>query len=113
MKAIYLTPPHGELIYLGLKKIIVKKKQFKGLINQPLLLVSGNKAYGIIKLESPIKINKTLFDKLYPIHLITEEERKKWGFNFPLYLYPIEILELFEKPKKIKVPKGTQTFFNL
>lgn len=113
MKAIYLTSPHGQLIHSGLKKLIIKQKEYKKMVNKPLLLVSKDKAYGIIKLEKPFKIGKKEFIELFPFHLVTEEELKEWNFRFPLFAYPFQIIKLFKKPKKVKVPLGVQTFFEV
>lgn len=108
-RGIYLVPPHGELIWKGEKKAIVKTREFN--IREPLFLVSGNLVYGIIMLSPPTKITKEEFDNLRDKHRITEKEYEKWGWKGkPLYYYKVEMITRFDPPKKAKIKKGTQTF---
>ena len=93
--------------------LIVKKKNFKNLVNKPLLLIDKNKAYGLIKLNPPIEIGEKEFKQLRPLHLISDEEKKKWGFKGRLYAYTFEIITKFKKPIPIKIPKGAQTFVDI
>jgi len=110
-KGIYLVPPHGELIWKGVKKAIVKTRKFN--VNEYLILVSGKKAYGIISIGQPREISKKEFDELKPKHRITDEEFKKWGWDGKqLYYYEVSMVKKFPVPKSVKVKKGTQTFIN-
>jgi len=110
---LYLVEPHGQYIYEGKKKLIVKSKKFKDHIREDLLLVSGPIAYGIINLQEPFEI-KTLeeFNELKDDHLITKEEYKKWNWSLPLYGYKFSFKK-FTKPIPVKVPKGVQVFFQV
>ncbi|RLC81206.1 MAG: hypothetical protein DRI61_04270 [Chloroflexi bacterium] len=117
--ALILVPPHGELIYKGQKKGIVKTIKFNKHINEPLYLYSDNLLWGVIVLKDPKKISEEDFKKLYNIHKISEEERQKWSKNEPrwkegpFYLYEFEFKKLERPvPAKLKV-KGPQVFVNM
>ena len=108
-KGIYLVPPHGELIWKGKKSIIVKTRKFH--IQEPLFLVSGKKAYGIIQLGFPEPITKKEFDSLKDKHKITQKEFEKWGWKGKqLYAYRVSLITKFYKPKPVRIKRGTQTF---
>jgi ribonuclease BN (tRNA processing enzyme) len=72
-EGIYLVEPHGSLIFSGLKSAVVKSKPFKDL--GPYYLLSGNKAYVIIKLKKPREISLSEFADLKDKHKITNAER--------------------------------------
>ena len=108
---LYLVEPHGELIWLGRKKAIVKSVRFRSHIGEPLFLLSGNLCYGVIKLDSPVEIDLNQFKELTPKHLVSEEERQSWWpEKKKLYYYPITIVSLFNPPRKWKFQPGTQNF---
>ncbi|MEM4326417.1 MAG: hypothetical protein QXU40_03880 [Candidatus Pacearchaeota archaeon] len=113
LKAIYLVSPHGRLLFLG-KTHLVKKKYFRNLIGVPLVVVENDKAYGIIILEEPKKINYKQFLQTFDKHMVTREEAERWwGDLSEFYLYPVRILLRFRVPEKVEVPRGAQTFFNV
>lgn len=108
---ILLTAPHGKLIWEGKKKLIVKSKDFSNMTMKNLALVSGNKAYGIIKLREPEKINLEQFDNLKKEHMISEKEREKWWpGKETLFKYQFNILKKFDPPKDYTPEKGVQVF---
>jgi len=112
-RGLYLVPPHGTWIVKGIKTLIVKKKKFKTDPKEPLVLLEGNKALGVIWLKAPKAINYQEFKGLFDRHKIKDEERKKWwGDVFPLYAYEFTIKK-YSKPKMVKIPKGVQTFVNI
>lgn len=112
-RGIYLTEPHGKLIYEGLKKSIVTKKNYPEMAGIPLVLVSGKEAFGKIKLEEPEKIDLADFKKTRSSHRISDEEREKWWPEAEeLYLWPFKIIEMFKETKKVSVPQGIQKFIS-
>lgn len=109
--AIYLVKPHAELIYNNEKKLIVKSRNYKNMLNRPLYLLDNEFCYGIIKLTNVKKIDLKGFEELREKHKITEEERKEWWDDKKeFYAYEFEWVEHFPEPKPATVPKGTQTF---
>ena len=108
---IYLVKPHAELIYNNEKKLIVKSRIFKNMLDKPLYLLDNEFCYGIIKLTNVKKINLKEFEELGDKHKITEAEREKWWDDKnELYAYEFEWVEHFPEPKPAVVPKGAQTF---
>ena len=108
---IYLPKPHAELIWSGEKKLIIKAKNYKNMINKPLYFMDKDYSYGILRLKKPKLISLKEFRQLADKHMITEEERKKWwGDNTKLYAYEFDILDKFEDPKPVEIPAGVQTF---
>jgi len=109
---IYLTEPHSEYIWAGVKPYIVKSVEFQAHINEPLYLLSKDRCWGVVKLSEPEEItSKQEFKEQYPNHLIENFERVEWWQDkFPLYKYKIELLEKFEQPKSVELPHGTQVF---
>jgi len=111
MQGIYLVPPHGTLIAKGKKKLIIKSRPFYNMLDIPLVLVENNKALGIIKLTDIEPIDLDEFRKLKNKHLITEEERKQWWpYDRTLYKYDFDIIEIFDEPEEVILPRGIQVF---
>ena len=109
--AIYLTPPHARLIWTGAKTLIVKAKNFSNMVGKLLYLIDDTYCYGIIRLKKPKQITLPMFRKLLSKHRITEEERQRWWKHKEiLFAYEFDFVKRFEKPVRVKVPKGTQTF---
>ncbi len=112
-RGILLVEPHGRLIHEGLKTSILTKKDFPGMVNIPLILVSGNQAYGIIKLNEPSKIDAEGFKKFMPSHRVSKEEAEKWWPDAKgLNRFTFRNVKMFPKPKKVKVPQGVQKFIS-
>lgn len=108
---LYLVAPHGELIWRGRKRAIVKSVRFTMHIGEPLFLLSDNLCYGVIKLDSPVEINLKEFRELTPKHLVSEEEREEWWpEKKKLYYYPMMVDKLFDTPRKWKYEPGVQIF---
>jgi hypothetical protein len=107
---LYLTEPHGKLIYDGSKTLIVKHKKFEAHLNEDLYLLSDSLCYGTIVLKEPYEIKtKEEFDSLRSKHKISNEEVKDWKWEFPLYGYEFTFTKL-DKPQPVKVPQGVQVF---
>ncbi len=108
---ILLVKPHGEQLWKGRKKLIVKAKAFPEMINRAMYLVSDNKVYGIIKLKEAVDLTLKEFRALRKDHLISEDERVKWWPDAnKLFAFKFTRLEMFKEPKKFKVPTGVQNF---
>ncbi len=108
---LYLTPPHGELIWDGKKSALVKSIKLSNHVEEPLYLLSGKYCYGIIKLGKPVQINLREFKELSGKHQITEDEKRKWwpGKEI-LYYYPVNIIRRWQPPREWKIQKGAQVF---
>lgn len=112
-RGILLVEPHGKLIHEGLKKTVLTKKNFSGMVDIPLILISGSKAFGKIKLGKPKQIDEKEFENTMTSHRVSREEADKWWPDWKnLSHYPIEIIEMFKKTKPVKVPQGIQKFIS-
>lgn len=110
---LYLVAPHGKWIADGSKKIVVKSKSFSAHINQPLYLLEDHLCYGIITLDLPEEITPAQFEKLRPLHKVTDEEAfVHWGWDKkgPLYAYRVHRVKIWNEPKKVELPQGIQVF---
>ena len=111
LSGIYLVQPHGELIWKGQKKAIVKSVKFKAHIGERLYLLSNDLCYGIIILDTPSEMTLKEFRELRHKHRISESERVLWWpGKKKLYYYPVSRAEMFRVPRKWKYIKGVQTF---
>ena len=108
---LILVKPHGRLVWLGEKTLIVKSKKFLSHIHEEMYLIGYHKCFGKIYLEEPEKIDTwKRFKELEPKHRITEEEVKRWGWKLPLYAYSFRFVKYpVAKPIELKV-KGPQVF---
>ncbi len=113
LPGIYLVEPHASWIHENKKGSIVKSEQGSKTIDQyvgrKVYLVGEDKVYGIIRLREPRKINENEFEQLRYAHLVTDEEKEKWWpKEDELYIYEFDKVQMFDKPKKFKVPQGVQ-----
>ena len=108
---LYLVSPHAKLMWSEEKDLIVKTRRFEEHIGEPLYLIEDRLCYGVIRLKKPYEISVEEFKRLRDRHQITDEEYKKWGWTGKkLYAYEVEILEKYDPPRPVSVPKGVQVF---
>jgi len=112
MWAIYLVEPHGEMIWTGKKRMVLKTQRYEDHEDQPLLLVEDGKAYGIIELFDPSEIGWEAFEALRHRHQVSREEAEKWGWMKykTLWAYFVRMIDRFQEPLQVQVPRGVQTF---
>jgi DNA adenine methylase len=109
----YLIPPHGELIFKGKKKAIVKKAKLDKMM-QMGILSSGKRAYGFMRTYEPEEIGLEEFNKREDEHRVTEAEVMEAdgnGLNLEqkkFWYYKIRDFFPFEEPRKIDIPQGIQ-----
>jgi len=111
---IIIVKPHGSYIANGSKKLIVKSKNFSHIINRPLLLIQQKEALGIIYIDEINEINLREFNEKRDLHLITDQERKKWWPNKKIfYEYHISKRYMFVAPVPIEYGTGPQVFIKV
>jgi len=111
MRGIYIVSPHAQWLIERKKKALLKKRLYPRMINIPLMLVGPEGGLGIIMLKEPRLISRIEFEKLKALHRVSPEEALKWWKTIDrLYFYPVEVIERFEKPIPVVVPRGVQTF---
>lgn len=109
-RGVYLVPPHGEWLARGVKTAMVKSRPFAGL-DRPHIIVSAERAYGVVEFAAPEEIDLAGFRRAADAHQVTEEERKRWWPDAQrLYLYRTKTVRPFAQPVKVDVPQGAQTF---
>lgn len=100
MKGLYLTPPHGRLIYEGGQSVLVRPEEFD--TSEKRILVSGNVAYGTIGFDAPTIVDNTEFASRFDEHHVSKQKRERWwGEEQKLLLYPIKF-EPFELPRVLR-----------
>lgn len=108
-RGLIIVKPYGTYIKKKIKKMIVKSRNVKQLVNNNLLLIENKLGLGIIRLNNPFKIDLTHFRKLFKYHRISENDRKKWWPEHQyLYAYPIISSKIFSRPIILDYPKGPQ-----
>lgn len=106
---IYLTAPHGELIYKGEKKAIVKLRKLAALEDWSIL-VSRNYAYGFIRCSTAREIDLDEFKALFSSHRVTDNERTFWWKDAEaFYYYEVKDFIPYKEKRAVEVPEGVQT----
>ena len=107
--------PHGTLIVEGKKKAMVKSRRFLEYANKPLLLIESKRALGIIEYGEPQEIDWKAFEKYRDVHRVTKEEAERWGWTKyeTLWMYPIRVLKVFDRPIEVDYPAGPQVFVSI
>jgi phosphoribosyl 1,2-cyclic phosphodiesterase len=107
--ALYLSIPHGELIWNGDKTLIVKSKKFN--VAGKTYFLASDLVYGAIRLKEPYQISLEEFEVLRSKHRISEAERMNWWPNTTTFwAYEIEDFFPWKHPRKYQYVKGVQTF---
>jgi len=106
-----VSPPHGRMIYMSDKSLIVNSTLFRSKVGNLLYLIEDDLCYGLIRLHMPNKINLQEFKELEEQHQTTEDQRKKWWPNKEiLYAYQFDVVEKYTHPRPIAVGDKTHTF---
>src|SRR5947207_7395224 len=88
-RAVIFEAPHADYVLQGIKHMNVRAKHFTTVIGKDLLMVQDKKALGIIRLTKAIPVTSVKqFRRLYPVHKVTKEERKKWWDTVPTKRHP-------------------------
>jgi len=105
----YLVAPHAEMIHKGRKTATVHARKFiQGSFQS---IVGPEYEFGFARFENGKKISQKEFKTLLPQHHVSENERQEWWpEKKELYFYKIRTWIPMEKPRHVRVPKGTQTY---
>lgn len=111
--AMYEVPPFGKLIWEGKKTLIVRDVKLAKHIKEPLLLCSGEYAYGVVVLEQGIEIDLKKFEELRGKHFVSDGLRKNlWPNSKNLYIYDF-LFEKIDNIIKFKKVKGFTDFIEI
>jgi len=109
---LMLNESFVSLLSQGRKKILVKSKPFK-ISGSDKLLITRNKAYGIISVSAPRQINVKQFADLESEHGITAKKRKAtWPTRKKFWAYKVLSLKVFATPISIEPVSGNNVVVN-
>lgn len=112
LRGLYLIPPHGTWIHTGRKKAVLKSRPYR-MAYEPLVLVEGKLALGIVVLSEPEVLSPEEAALTEALHRVSAEERARWWPGASqLYLYRVAAYHPFPRPLPVEVPKGVQTFLS-
>jgi len=110
LKGIYLSAPHGSLIYSGHKKTIAVNREVD--IQGGRVVCSKEDgqgfAFGIASIGPPAILDLKSFDERFELHQVPRHHREKWWPDAEvLYEYPVLYFVAYDKPIPIDVAPGT------
>ena len=109
--AVYLEPPHGQMVHKGKKKLIVLKTKITGHILTPIYLESGGECYGIIRLDYPKQMSLRTFKQQEKAHGISEDERRRiWPRVTSFWAYKFSLVVKFSKPVAVRTHPSDRQF---
>lgn len=111
--ALYLEPPHGIQAYKGKEKLIVLKTKVTGHVLTPIYLESGDKCFGIIRLDFPKQMSLRTFKQQENVHGISDTERKRlWPRATSFWAYRFSFVVKFSKPVGIRTHPSDRQFLS-
>ena len=81
-KGLYMTEPHGELVWKGKKRAIARAHPID-IAGRDFVLVSGRKAYGCVSVGEPEIVSEQKFDARFDDHRVSTKEPSegtRWPF---------------------------------
>lgn len=111
MDGIYLSEPHGRLIYSGEKSTIATVRRLASLTPGDYIVVSkdGNAAmaFGIATIGPPAALSIEQFDDAHHRHRVSRKARRKhWADAEHLYEYPILYFTPYPTPRQVEAQPG-------
>lgn len=106
----YLISPHAELIAAGKKSMIVKTVDYSNLCDEERLICGSGLCFGTLKMKPPMEASLDELNELYPLHRITPDEIKDWGWTDKdtFFLYDLYDVSIWDKPRHADIPQGVQ-----
>jgi len=96
-----LDSPHGEMIWKGNKKLIIKSEELD-IVGKTFYLTQDNKAYGIIQIRSCEPINPKQFKEYEDLHKLSEKESKElWKGKKQLFAYQFDLISRYNEPTEL------------
>jgi len=109
-KGVYLKAPYGELIADGTMKCFARPSVDERLVGVRILY-SDHKAFGVMRVGEPVKVDREEFDGLFDDHCIARKDRLRWWpEKKALWLYPIEEWKGYDEARDVDLPAGVQTY---
>ncbi len=105
-EGLILIEPLATWVAQGIKPIIIKSLPFK-ISGRPMLLVTKDRALGVLTLSEPREIGLGEFRRTVDLHRIDEKMRQKfWPSKKRFWAYKVLKLQVFAAPLLIRRPPG-------
>ena len=109
-RVLVVVAPHGGYITSGRKRALIKSRHYR-MSGQRLLVVEKKRALGVLVLGPPRPVTLAGFRRARPLHLVTEEERRRWwARKTHFWLYPVVSRRRLRAPIPVDYPQGPQVF---
>lgn len=107
-EGLILVEPFATWVAQGLKTIVIKSLPRK-ISGRPMLLVTKDRALGVLTLSQGREIGIAEFKRTADLHRIDEKTRKKfWPGKKKFWAYKVLKLQVFAAPLMINRPRGAQ-----
>lgn len=105
-EGLILVEPFATWVAQGIKPVVIKSRPFK-ISGRPMLLVTKDRALGVLTLSRPREIGLAEFGRTVDLHRIDEKTRKKfWPGKKKFWAYKVLKLQVFAAPLLIRRPPG-------
>lgn len=107
-EGLILVEPFATWVAQGIKPVVIKSRPFK-ISGRPMLLVTKDRALGVLTLSRPREIGVAEFKRTVDLHRLDEKTRKKfWPGKKKFWAYKVLKLQVFAAPLLIRRPPGAQ-----
>lgn len=107
-EGLILVEPFATWVAQGIKPVVIKSRPFK-ISGRPMLLVTKDRALGVLTLSEAREIGIAEFKRTADLHRIDEKTRKKfWPGKKKFWAYKVLKLQVFAAPLLIRRPPGAQ-----
>jgi len=107
-EGLILVEPFATWVAQGIKPLVIKSRPFK-ISGRPMLLVTKDRALGVLTLSQAREIGIAEFRRTVDLHRIDEKTRKKfWPGKKKFWAYKVLKLQVFAAPLLIRRPPGSQ-----
>lgn len=105
---LIVSAPHGELLWRGIQKAVVKPASLGQHIGEPLYLVSNSLCYGLVQVDKEEIIDAEEFQSRTKTHLMADDPKLKTKQK--VFYYDVKLLTLFSEPRRCEVPQGAWNY---
>ncbi len=107
-EGLILVEPFATWVAQGIKPVVIKSRPYK-ISGRPMLLVTKDRALGVLTLSEAREIGVAEFKRTVDLHRIDEKTRKKfWPGKKKFWAYKVLKLQVFAAPLLIRRPPGAQ-----
>lgn len=107
-EGLILVEPFATWVAQGIKPVVIKSRPYK-ISGRPMLLVTKDRALGVLTLSQSREIGLAEFRRTVDLHRIDEKTRKKfWPGKKKFWAYKVLKLQVFAAPLLIRRPPGAQ-----